>query len=142
MDLSLSIRVEHEGTVVRVAGDLDSGTARELRERLTDLIRRGHYDLILDLEAVSFLDSTGLAVLVNALKRTRGHDGSLRVVCTNEPIIQIFRITGLTKAFTIHRTTAAALAAVELREPPPGLWAKPPPSIAPGSGAQGRHAQR
>lgn len=145
MDISFTIRVEHEGTVVRVIGDLDVVTAPRLRERLADLVRRGHYDLIVDLEAVSFLDSSGLAVLVNALKRVHAHDGSLRVVCTNEPLLQIFRITGLAKTFSTHATTAEALAAVESRETPPGLWVNPPqlesPGPFPGSARNGRHAR-
>jgi anti-sigma B factor antagonist len=120
MDISFTIQVEPEGTVVRLNGDLDVVTASQLRERVADLVRRGHYDLIVDLDAVSFLDSTGLAVLVNALKRARAHDGSVRLVCTNEPLLQIFRITGLNKSFTIHATTIDALAAVQFGEAPSG----------------------
>jgi anti-sigma B factor antagonist len=125
MDLSFTIRAEPEGTVVRIHGDLDVVTASKLRERLADLIRRGHHDVIVDLEHVAFVDSSGLAVLVNALKRARAHDGSVRLVCTNEPLLQIFRITGLNRTFTIYATTDAALAAVEYREAPPGLWVRP-----------------
>ena len=54
------------------------------------------------MENVEFLDSTGLGVLVGGLKRVRAHDGSLRLVCTQERILKIFRITGLTKVFPIH----------------------------------------
>ena len=56
------------------------------------------------MEGVEFLDSTGLGVLVGGLKRVRAHDGSLRLVCTQERILKIFRITGLTKVFPIHAT--------------------------------------
>jgi len=43
---------------------------------------------------VEFLDSAGLGVLVGGLKRVRAHDGSLDLVCTQERILKIFRITG------------------------------------------------
>jgi anti-anti-sigma factor len=56
------------------------------------------------MEKVEFLDSTGLGVLVGGLKRVRAHDGSLDLVCTQERILKIFRITGLTKVFGIHET--------------------------------------
>jgi anti-sigma B factor antagonist len=49
-------------------------------------------------------------VLVGALKRIRQHEGSMRLVCTQERILKIFRITGLTKVFPIHDDVAAALA--------------------------------
>ena len=59
----------------------------------------GNYHLVVDMERVEFLDSTGLGVLVGGLKRVRAHDGSLDLVCTQERILKIFRITGLTKVF-------------------------------------------
>lgn len=127
METSFTVQIDIEGTVVRVSGDLDVMAAPRLREQFADLVRRGHYDVVVDLDEVSFLDSTGLAVLVNALKRVRAHDGWLRLVCTNERTIQIFRITGLTRTFGIYPTTAEALAAWDGREAPRGLWLAPPP---------------
>ncbi|MCW2545929.1 MAG: anti-sigma-factor antagonist domain protein, partial [Mycobacterium sp.] len=56
-------------------------------------------------------DVTGLGVLVGGLKRVRAHEGSLRLVCTQERILKIFRITGLTKVFPIHASVAEALSA-------------------------------
>jgi anti-sigma B factor antagonist len=58
-----------------------------------------------------FLDSTGLGVLVGGLKRVRGHDGSLQLVCTQERLLKIFRITGLSKVFAIHGSQSEALVA-------------------------------
>lgn len=108
-DTAFAIRVLDERTVVRVTGDLDVISAPVLRERFADLIRSGHHDLVVVLDGVGFLDSTGLAVLVNALKRVRAHGGQLRVVCSDERTIHIFRITGLINTFTFHSTTADAL---------------------------------
>ncbi len=54
------------------------------------------------MEAVEFLDSTGLGVLVGGLKKVRAHDGSLHLVCTQDRLLKIFRITGLAKVFVIH----------------------------------------
>ena len=65
---------------------------------------KGKFHLLVDMEKVEFLDSTGLGVLVGGLKRVRAHDGSLELVCTQERILKIFRITGLTKVFGIHDT--------------------------------------
>ena len=108
MDLSLSTRAERGRTVVEVTGEIDVYTAPKLREKLIDLVNKGKFHLLVDMEKVEFLDSTGLGVLVGGLKRVRAHDGSLELVCTQERILKIFRITGLTKVFGIHDSIADA----------------------------------
>jgi anti-sigma B factor antagonist len=113
VDLSLSTRSEGDRTVVEVGGEIDVYTAPRLREQLVDLVADGKYHLIVDMERVDFLDSTGLGVLVGGLKRVRAHDGSLRLVCTQERILKIFRITGLTKVFPIHASVEEAVSATE-----------------------------
>jgi anti-sigma B factor antagonist len=113
VDLSLTTRAEGDRTVVKVDGEIDVYTAPKLREQLVDLVNAGKYHLVVDMEGVEFLDSTGLGVLVGGLKRVRAHDGSLRLVCTQERILKIFRITGLTKVFPIHETVDAAVSATE-----------------------------
>ena len=97
--------------IIEVGGEIDVYTAPKLREQLVDLVNDGRYHLVVDMEAVEFLDSTGLGVLVGGLKRVRAHDGSLRLVCTQERILKIFRITGLTKVFPIHESVSEAVAA-------------------------------
>ena len=67
--------------------------------------------------AVVALLALGVAgVLVGGLKRVRAHDGSLDLVCTQERILKIFRITGLTKVFGIHETVDGAIAAKKLEK--------------------------
>lgn len=111
MDLSVTSREQGGRTVVEVSGEIDVYTAPVLRERLNDLVGEGHHHLVVDMEKVDFLDSTGLGVLVGGLKRVRSHDGSLHLVCTQEKILKVFRITGLTKVFPIHDSVDAAVAA-------------------------------
>ena len=117
VDLSLSTRTESgpggDRTVVVVGGEIDVYTAPKLREQLIDLVSSGQYHLVVDMEGVEFLDSTGLGVLVGGLKRVRAHEGSLRLVCTQERILKIFRITGLTKVFPIHSSVEEAVAATD-----------------------------
>jgi anti-sigma B factor antagonist len=108
VDLSLDNRTDGDRMVVDVGGEIDVYTAPKLRERLVELINSGHYHLIVNLEGVDFLDSTGLGVLVGALKRVRAHEGSLLLVCTQERLLKIFRITGLAKVFPIYDSVEAA----------------------------------
>ncbi len=111
MELTVATRREGVQTVISVSGEIDVYTAPTLRERLNELVADGEYHLVVDLGGVDFLDSTGLGVLVGGLKRARSHEGSLHLVCDQEKILKVFRLTGLTKVFPIHATLPDALAA-------------------------------
>jgi anti-sigma B factor antagonist len=111
VDLTIATREAAGRTVVSVGGEIDVYTAPRLREEITELVAAGTYDLVIDMSEVEFLDSTGLGVLVGGLKKVRAHDGSLQLVCSQDRLLKIFRITGLAKVFVIHDTAEAALAA-------------------------------
>ena len=110
MDLTIETRDVDGRTVVAVGGEIDVYTAPKLRDKITELVGAGIYDLVVDMEGVEFLDSTGLGVLVGGLKKVRAHDGSLQLVCSQDRLLKIFRITGLAKVFVIHDSPEAALA--------------------------------
>ena len=102
-------------TVIAVSGEIDVYTAPRLREAIVSLTDAGNYRLIVDMEGVEFLDSTGLGVLVGGLKRVRAHDGVIDLVCTQGRILRIFRITGLSRVFNIYDSVDEALALVAAR---------------------------
>ena len=108
MELSVTSRQEGTRTVIAVGGEIDVYTAPSLRERLNELVAAGHYDLVVDMEKVEFLDSTGLGVLVGALKRLRAANGTFGLVCSKEPLLKIFRITALDQVFPIYPSVEAA----------------------------------
>jgi len=96
--------------VIVVRGEVDIATAPKLREKLVELASGGAKQVVVDLEAVEFLDSTGLGVLIGGMKRLRGLEGDLTLVCTQPRILKVFEITGLNRAFTIYETVDAAVA--------------------------------
>ena len=97
-------------TVVSLYGELDVATSPQLREQLVDLIGEGATRLVLDLDGVDFLDSTGLGTIIGGLKRARTHGGDLRLVCTQARITRLFEITGLDKAVPLLPSLDAAVA--------------------------------
>jgi anti-sigma B factor antagonist len=111
VDLTLATNEVDGATIIAVGGEIDVYTAPKLRDKITELVAKGVYDIIVDMEAVEFLDSTGLGVLVGGLKKVRAHDGSLELICTQDRLLKIFRITGLAKVFVIHDSADGALAA-------------------------------
>ncbi|MER6978821.1 STAS domain-containing protein [Streptomyces carpinensis] len=73
------------------------------------LIEQGRLRFIVDLRRVTFMDSTGLGVLVGILKRIRTHEGELRLVITRREIHKIFQLTGLHHVFSIYDSLDDAL---------------------------------
>lgn len=104
-----SIRAAGNCAVLRIAGEIDVYAAPELRECVIQLIDSGTRYLIADLRPVDFLDSTGLGALVGSLKRLRTRDGSLTLVTSTGRIQEIFRITGLDRAFTLYPSVPDAM---------------------------------
>lgn len=111
MDLSITQADHGDRTVVHVGGEIDVYTAPLVREKLDEQITAGRNDLVVDLTDVTFLDSTGLGVLVGRLKLTRSLGGSMRIVGTDDRVLKVFAITGLDKVFDIHADVDSALAA-------------------------------
>ena len=96
---------DEDGTwILAVAGEIDVATSPELRRELHQLADREPTCLVLDLSDVTFIDSSGLGVLVGALKRLREEDrGDILVLeGLQEPVRKVFDITGLTDLFTIR----------------------------------------
>jgi anti-sigma B factor antagonist len=120
--VELTLRVDQAASAVSVlvvGGEVDAYSAVRFREKITELIDAGMRGLILDLEHVEFLDSTGLGVLVGGLKRVRAHDGFMDIVCTQPRILRVLRISGLSEVFGIYNVVSDALAAHVVRSPLP-----------------------
>jgi len=109
MDLELETTQRDGQTVLTVRGEIDVYTAPRLRQAIVDLVDAGSVNIVIDMDKVDFLDSTGLGVLVEGLKRVRTRGGDLSIVVTQDKIVKIFEITGLNKAFSLHASLDQAL---------------------------------
>lgn len=107
MELLIDVERHQATTLIVLRGDLDLATAPDLRETLVEVIDEGAR-IVIDMEAVEFLDSAGLGILVGGLKRARGRDGDLELVCSNGEVLKPLVITGLDRVFTIHDGRDAA----------------------------------
>lgn len=89
---------EHE---VRLVGELDLGTAPKLRDELARLTADGARLVTVDMRELSFIDSTGLSVLITGLKRLRQDGGDMTLRSPTPGTLKVLEITGLTEVFTI-----------------------------------------
>jgi anti-sigma B factor antagonist len=94
--------VEGDVLVVEPEGALDLYTVGALRRTFTEAFEAGHTHLVVVLNGVDLMDSSGLGVLVGALKAARVREGSVRLVCTQPLLLQTLRLTGLDKVFMVR----------------------------------------
>jgi anti-sigma B factor antagonist len=105
--------VDERTTIVAVSGEIHVSTAPEFSGLLSASIEAGHTALVRDLTDVIFIDSTGLSVLLNALRRITRAGGRMAVVCSNPTVLRLFEITRLDSTFDIHAGVEPALAQVQ-----------------------------
>jgi len=92
-------RAAHDVYVLDLAGEVDIASSAKLREALGDVIERGHHDLVVNLERVRHIDSTGLGVLVRSLKNVRERGGNITLVCSDPQLRKLLELTGIAKLF-------------------------------------------
>ena len=110
--LSIDVKSAQNGLIqlFSLAGTLDIATSPTLRAALMEAADRSNHEIIVDLTALEFLDSTGLGALIGAHKRASEHSGSVRLVVQEGQILRLLRITGLLDVFAVYATVEAALA--------------------------------
>ena len=101
--------VDDRTHVVAPCGEVDVVTAPQLGRRLLGLADEGKTRVVVDLSQVTFMDSTGIGVLLNALKHMRLRKGALVLVCPTERILRPFQITGLVDHLRIFGSREQAL---------------------------------
>lgn len=108
--MELSATKVDDVSIVAASGELDLSTADELRECLFGVVGDGARRVVLDLSAVTFLDSTTLGVLVGTRKRLMPTGGRLDLVCHHPLVLQVLRTTAFDRLFTVHASLAEVLA--------------------------------
>ena len=102
-------------SVLKVAGArIDAASAAAFRESLAAFVQRGVIRFVIDLSAVTFIDSTGLGALVSALKHA-GPSGEVVVAGARESVATLFKLTRMDKVFRMFPTDVEAVAAMAPR---------------------------
>ena len=108
MHLEIDVVRRDGSTVLRPHGDLDHTTADRLREAVTGVLVAGDLDVVVDLQQVDFIDSTGLGALVGGRRRALALNGRFGLVCADDHLLRVFAVTGLDKVFAISATVDEA----------------------------------
>lgn len=110
MSLTIDMEIIHGVLCIRLSGELDHHTAEELREQASGAIERNNIrHIVLNLEHLSFMDSSGLGVILGRYKQIKQMNGEM-VVCAISPAIQrLFDMSGLFKIIRLEPTEEFAL---------------------------------
>lgn len=98
-------------TVLALSGELDIVRTPRLRVVINEILRTRPFGLVIDLCAVTFADSTALALLLNAQRRATQQGTGLRVACDVATTLELFSLTRLDREFEIYGTRDAAVRA-------------------------------
>lgn len=108
-EIKLSVKVdEGQPKVVHAMGEIDFYTKERLMTVIDGIFAQNDYEIILDLSGISFMDSSGLSLLVLVQRLVQSHNGHLKCILSGQ-IIKVLRLTGLQKLFDIHETVESAL---------------------------------
>jgi stage II sporulation protein AA (anti-sigma F factor antagonist) len=110
VSLSIDLEVKHNVLCIRLVGELDHHTAEDLRTRVTDSLEKNAINhIILNLEQLSFMDSSGLGVILGRYKQINNSGGEM-VVCSISPAVKrLFEMSGLFKIIRLEESEQFAL---------------------------------
>ncbi len=109
-DVIVGTRTEGSAAVLQLSGEIDMKTSALVKTKLKELFSAKPKVLVVDLSAVTFMDSSGLATMVGALKQCRVSGSRLKLAGLTQDVRNIFEICRLEKIFDIYDSPAAALA--------------------------------
>lgn len=115
--MSLHIELEHNRRtlIVRLRGELDHHSAEVVRTRMEEAILKGDTrHVVLSLKDLSFMDSSGLGVILGRYKQVTGKGGKMVVCEVNPAVYRLFELSGLFKILAIQENERLALSSLEV----------------------------
>ena len=107
--MTVSSRAVEGGFVVDAQGDVDMQSSPKMREELRKLVAQKPSLIVVNLKDVSYIDSSGLATLVECLQSSRKIDARMVLTGVGETIKDIFELSGLNRVFDIKKNEGEAL---------------------------------
>jgi len=95
--------------VISLSGRLDAYSANEVEKKLDSLIDAAQVRLVISLEKLEYISSSGLRVFLAALKKTKKQQGNIKLACLKPYIKEVFDIAGFTQLFNMFDTEEAAV---------------------------------
>ena len=112
--MDISVLKHGDVQVIKLRGDLKIGPpADAFRQTVDDILRAGDARIVIDLQDVNMIDSSGIGVLVRSLTSAKSRSGDLRLVNPSRLALQTLKIVGLLKLFQVFNDQQEALASFQ-----------------------------
>ncbi|MFD2672834.1 anti-sigma F factor antagonist [Marinicrinis sediminis] len=113
MSMELEMDTHPSAVIVRLKGELDHHTADLVRSRMEEVIEQGNRPhVILSMKELTFMDSSGLGVILGRYKQLSNRGGKMVVCDMNESVYRLFEMSGLFKILTIEENEEHALSSL------------------------------
>ena len=106
--IDIDISEASDYRVLKPTGDLDVYTVGSLRDAIGEVVEQENPKIVVDLDSVPFMDSSGLGALMGGVRRLREAGGDLAIACTREQHLKLFTITGFGEGVSIAPTVEEA----------------------------------
>ena len=106
--IEIDISEASDYRVLKPTGDLDVYTVGSLRDAIGEVVEQENPRVVVDLDSVPFMDSSGLGALMGGVRRLREAGGDLAIACTREQHLKLFTITGFGEGVSIAPTVEEA----------------------------------
>ena len=97
--MDISEKIVENANVISLSGRLDAYAANDVERKLDSLITAGRVNLVVNLERLEYISSSGLRVLLAGIKRARKEQGDIRLACLQPYVKEVFDIAGFTQLF-------------------------------------------
>ncbi|NOU97621.1 anti-sigma F factor antagonist [Paenibacillus sp. LMG 31456] len=115
MSLHIELKHQRKALIVRLKGELDHHTADTVRARMEEALEKGNVShIILSLKELSFMDSSGLGVILGRYKQIVAKGGKMVVCDVNPSVYRLFEMSGLFKILSIQDNETQALSSLEV----------------------------
>ena len=109
--MNISVEIVEDVSIIRPQSDIDSFNVSFLKEKIKEQVETGHYNIIMDLEKVRFMDSAALGIMVSGLKTCMQYSGSMGIINPSRNVENLFKITHLDTVFRVFSNQNEAVTA-------------------------------
>lgn len=99
--MKIKIEKKNDITILQITGNLDADSVAQFKKAANKIVEEGCCRLVIDCQAIDFIDSMGLGCLISLLRKVRTSQGDLKIASLSKDVHSIFEITRLHRLFEI-----------------------------------------
>jgi len=109
--MEINRRESGDIVIFDINGEIDLYNAPEIKEKIKEEMNKGKVNIIINLDKVSYIDSSGIGVLISSLSNLKKVGGALKLINVYASVRKVFELTKLTSFFDIYDSESDAIAA-------------------------------